>query len=154
MPRPVRNAPAFDAASEAKRQAGLRLKAARLTLGLSAEVMATELGLTRTALTAQENGQNTPDPLVMARMLRRFGITLEWIYAGELRYVRDFDFQEALRAKAAELGAVVGAPVAEFPMEVEHLGRQPGAAPKRRRPPGATIHEPPAPFSPRPPGSR
>lgn len=149
MPRPVKPAPnLFEPASEAKRQAGLRLKAARLALGLSAEKLAEAIGVTRGALTAYENGQNMADPLAMARLMRRFGISMEWIYAGEIRHVRDFEFQEAVLRHAAEIGAVVGAPFAEFPMQVVPDGRQPGKVPPKRRPPGATIHDPQDPLGP------
>lgn len=142
MPRAQKPAPTtFEPASEAKRQSGLRLRAARMTLGLTVEKLAEAIGSTRSAMTAYENGQNMPDPLAMARLLRRFGIAMEWIYAGEIRNVRDYDFQEALLQRAAEIGAVVGAPFAEFPMQVEHSGRQPAAAPRRRKPPGATLHD-------------
>ena len=116
------------------------------------EKLAEAVGSTRPAMTAYETGQNMPDPLVMARLMRRFDISLEWIYAGEIRHVRDFDFQQLLLAKAAEVQAVVGAPYAEFPMQVEHTGRQPGAAPPKKRPPGTSLHDQQSPLAPRPPG--
>ncbi|MBR0653383.1 helix-turn-helix transcriptional regulator [Roseomonas terrae] len=147
VPRPVKPAPrVFEPASEAKRQAGLRLKAARLALGLSAEKLAEAIGVTRGALTAYENGQNMADPIAMARLMRRFGISMEWIYAGEIRHVRDYEFQELVLGHAAAVGAVVGAPFAEFPMQVDVGVRPPAKAPTKRRAPGATIHESQDPF--------
>ncbi len=153
MPRPLKpGSGSFEPASEGKRQAGLRLKAVRLAIGLSAEKLAEAIGISRNALTAYETGQNMADPLAMARLLRRFGVAMEWIYAGEIRNVRDFEFQELVLKHAAELGAVVGAPFAEFPAQTDHSGRQPGRVPPKRRPAGATVHEPQAPIDPDRPG--
>lgn len=51
-----------------------------------------------------------------------------------------------LNDRAAELGAVVGAPTAEWPMAVARRGgleakKAPGQVPKRR-PKGTSVHEP------------
>lgn len=104
--------------SEMKRQAGLRLRAVRESLELKQESMANMLGCTRTALTNWENGERMPDVAAMVRLYQRTGITLEWIFAGSLREL-SFDKGDALAQRAAELGAVVGGPVAELAAEVE-----------------------------------
>jgi transcriptional regulator with XRE-family HTH domain len=131
--------------SEMKRQAGLRLRAAREHLELKQESMANMLGCTRTALTNWENGDRLPDVAAMVRLYQRTGITLEWIFAGSLREM-NYDKSADLERLAAELGAVVGAPVAELPTEVQ---RRPGLAaskpvaqaPKRRPKGGGWMHE-------------
>lgn len=131
--------------SEMKRQAGLRLRAVREHLELKQESMANMLGCTRTALANWENGERLPDVAAMVRLYLRTGITLEWVYAGSLREM-SYDRGDALAQHAATLGAVVGAPVAEFPSEVE---RRPGLAglkpparvPARRPKAHGLLHE-------------
>lgn len=131
--------------SEMKRQAGLRLRTVREHLQLKQESMANLLGCTRTALANWEAGERLPDVAAMVRLYSRTGITLEWIYAGSLREM-SYDKSAALERIAAELGAVVGGPVAEMPAEV---GRRPGAqahkppaqVPRRRAKPIGWLHD-------------
>lgn len=131
--------------SEIVTQAGRRLRAVREALGWQQERFAEEIGVTRTALANWEGGTRLPDVLAMVRLFRRFGVPLEWIYAGEVRHV-EYDLAQALIEKAAELQAVVGAPTAEWPMEVATRGGPHAAAPparvprKRNTSPG--LHEP------------
>ena len=131
--------------SEMKRQAGLRLRAAREHLELKQESMANMLGCTRTALTNWENGDRLPDVAAMVRLYQRTGITLEWIFAGSLREM-NYDKSADLERLAAELGAVVGAPVAELCTEVERrpglAASKPAAQARTRRPKGGGgLHE-------------
>ncbi len=124
--------------------AGLRLKAARVALAMRQESLANAVGVGRTALANWESGR-MPDVHAMIRLNERFGIPLEWIYEGRLRTV-PFDLAERLQAACAEVGAVVGAPAAEWPMQVE---RQPGVArlkaaarvPHQRPARPRTLHE-------------
>ena len=131
--------------SEMKRQAGLRLRAVREHLELKQESMANLLGCTRTALTNWENGERLPDVAAMVRLYSRTGITLEWIFAGSLREMA-YDKADSLAQLAAQLGAVVGGPVAEWPMAVERAPgtaglRAPAQVPKRRPKPAGWLHE-------------
>jgi transcriptional regulator with XRE-family HTH domain len=131
--------------SEMKVQAGLRLKAARLALGVHrADVFAATLGVTATAYGNYEKGDRLPDAAMLVRLLEKSGIGPDWVYAGSLAGV-PFDLAEVLREKAAEVGAVVGGPVAQWPMATERhaLPRPPAAVPpKRLRSGHLTIHEP------------
>lgn len=129
-------------ASDLDRNAGLRLRAAREVLGFKQEQLANRIGVGRTALANWEGGK-LPDIRAMVRLLQETGIPLEWIYAGSLQRV-DYDLAEELRAKAAQLGAVVGGAVAEWPMAVSRrdaLGtpREASAVPASAR--HRTLHE-------------
>jgi transcriptional regulator with XRE-family HTH domain len=131
--------------SEMKRQAGLRLRAAREHLQLNQENMANMLGCTRTALTNWENGDRLPDVAAMVRLYQRTGITLEWIYAGSLREM-NYDKSADLERLAGENGAVVGAPVAEMAAEVARrsgiaASKPPARAPSRRSKAAGWLHE-------------
>lgn len=132
------------------RQAGLRLRAAREVIGLTQEQLAKQLGIGRTALANWEGGR-LPDVRAMVRLLSDFGISLEWIYAGSLARV-PYDDARALEAAAAELGAVVGGPVAEWPSAVRQrdallpAARQPAQAPAATRR-SRTLHERPEPLT-------
>ncbi len=128
-------------ASELDVMAGLRLRAVREVLGYRQETMANLIGVTRTALANWEGGK-LPDVRAMVRLLMQEGIPLEWIYAGQVRRV-DYERAQDLLDKAAELGAVVGGPVAEWPAAVARMDRARLAARApdrslRRR----TFHEP------------
>lgn len=133
--------------SEMKIMAGLRLRAVREHLGIGQEAMANVLGTTRTALSNWENGERLADVAAMVRLYTRTGITLEWIYAGSAREM-NYEKGEDLIAKAAELGAVVGGPVAEWPQEVERRPgiqslKPPAAAPRKRTSSGGYLHDRP-----------
>lgn len=129
--------------SELVLQAGLRLRAARQALNLSQEVLSREIGATRTALANWENGERLADVVAMTRLLSRFGIPLEWIYAGRLAQL-PYDLAQAIEREAISLGAVIGGAIAEWPMQVRD--RLP-AARKRRLPRGhGTLHDTRAEF--------
>lgn len=133
-------------ASEVIVQAGRRLKAAREHLGLNQETLAREIGVERTRLANWESGTRLADVLAMVRLYQRFSITLEWIYAGNLSSL-PYDVARDLEARAVELDAVVGAPVAEWPMQVAKQAglqgeRRPARVPRRRRQ-GGYLNSPP-----------
>jgi transcriptional regulator with XRE-family HTH domain len=141
MPKPL-------ASSELMTQAGLRLRAARQVLDVSQEVLAAQIKVERAALANWEQGSRLVSVLAMMRLYQRFGIPLEWIYCGELRQV-PYEIGEQLKDEAAKIGAVVGGPVAEWPMAVVRrpglAAQKPAAAVPRKRPkPGGWLHEPPS----------
>lgn len=132
--------------SEIDRNAGLRLRAVRDTFALDGPInqafFASRIGVERTALANWEGGK-LPDVRAMVRLNQWIGIPLEWIYLGQLAHVA-FDLADRLVARAAELGAVVGGPMAEWPMEVRSRqglsgSRQPAAVPHRRS--TVVLHE-------------
>ena len=101
---------------------GLRLRAVRETWSedgaLNQEWFASKIGVQRTALSNWEQGNVLPDVRAMVRLALVFGIPLEWIYLGQLRHV-EYALADRLAQRAAELGAVVGGPTAEWPMVAE-----------------------------------
>ena len=64
-------------------QIGARLKAARLTLGLSQKDLYEAIDVKAAAWSHWESGKRMPDPMAMAEFYRLHGITMEWIYAGD-----------------------------------------------------------------------
>jgi len=131
--------PKKDLPSEIDRMAGLRLKAVREVLGMTQESLAHVLGVTRTALANWEGGR-LPDVRAMVRLSQKFQIPLDWIYAGALGHV-PYDLAAQLEARCAEIGAVVGGPVAEWPAAPHaRNGAMPAGTPPRRSG-GRTLHE-------------
>lgn len=133
--------------SEQDRMAGLRLRAVREAWDergvIKQETFAAKLGVTRTALANWEAGR-LPDVRAMVRLYDWLGIPLEWIFLGQLRHV-DYGLAERLAAAAAALGAAIGGPAPEWPMQVERRAglassRPPASIPIRRR--RITLHEP------------
>ena len=107
--------PNTERASELKVMAGLRLKAARLALGVERQdVMANVLGVQPSAYNNWEKGVRLPDVAAMTRLLHRAGISLDWIFAGELRSM-PFDLATKLQQNAVELGAAIATPVSLSP---------------------------------------
>ena len=93
-----------------KLHAGLRLKAARLVLGIDRQdTMATVLGVQRSAYNNWEKGVRLPDVAAMVRLLAKSGVSLDWIFAGELRSM-PFDLASKLEEQARELGAAISVP--------------------------------------------
>lgn len=87
--------------------AGLRLKAARLVLGVDRQdVMANVLGVQPSAYNNWEKGLRLPDVAAMVRLLNRSGVSLDWIFAGELRSM-PFDLAARLQEQAVDLGAAI-----------------------------------------------
>jgi transcriptional regulator with XRE-family HTH domain len=124
--------------TDIKAQVGLRLRAARLIHALDQAPFACAFGVSPSALGNWERGEKLADVLAMVRMAERFPITLEWIYAGQLRHM-DFDVQQRLLMKAAEIGAVVGGSVAQWPMQAHERGA--ASAPKAPTHSGGGLHE-------------
>lgn len=125
-------------------QVGLRLRAVREVMSLNQAEFGRLLGVTGNAIGNYERGDRVPDPLAVMRLEMRFGFPMNWIFAGQLRNFGDFDRAAEIEAKAAELGAVIGAPVAEWPMALPTENGQPIRIPghKPRRKGGAQgLHE-------------
>jgi len=127
--------------AELMQQAGLRLRAVRLALDLGQDAFANAIGVERPALSNWENGIRLVSVIAMVRLAQRFGIPLDFIYVGSLRQV-PYELAAKLEHHAAELGAVLGGPVAEWPMQVQEP-RPPAARPPRRPRPSGTLHESP-----------
>jgi DNA-binding XRE family transcriptional regulator len=127
---------------------GKRLKAARLAVGdllkveMTQDMMAHVIGVTRAALSFWERGERLAAVPAMLRLEERFGIPVDWIYTGRLRIV-PYDVAAALERCAAEVGAPIGGPVAEFPMETAPERGRPAARTPRRQGP-KWLHEDPA----------
>ena len=66
-------------------QVAARLIAGRESLGLTPTDICRALDIGQTTWSNWEAGLNLPDPLVMSRVQHRFGISLDWIYAGDPR---------------------------------------------------------------------
>ncbi|MFN6998893.1 MAG: helix-turn-helix domain-containing protein [Elioraea tepidiphila] len=128
MPRPKK--PALDPASLLRRHAGLRLAAARHTLGRSAAEMAHLMGLSLKAYQAYESGQNMIAPLPAYRLFALERIPMEWLYAGDLRRT-DYDLAQRLTESAAVIGATVGGPVPDFRTEARDNPAGPPRIPPR-----------------------
>lgn len=70
------------------RLAGQRLKVVREALDLTQEKLAEALGVTRSAVNNWEKGIRMPGPAAMSRMAGRYGISLDWIYRGDMSGLR------------------------------------------------------------------
>jgi len=64
-------------------QIGNRLRAARLALGLSQKEVYEAIGVKAATWNHWESGKRMPDPMAMADLYRLYGVTIEWIYAGD-----------------------------------------------------------------------
>ena len=131
-------------ASEIDVMAGRRLRAVREAMGIGQAAFGHIVGVERTTLANWEAGR-LPDVRAMVRLMQKVGVPLDWIYAGYLRNL-PYEVAEMLEARAADLGAVVGGPVAEWPMEIDRRPglqslRAPAAVPAKRLR-RVTFHEP------------
>jgi transcriptional regulator with XRE-family HTH domain len=89
--------------SEMKVLAGLRLRAARMALGVQSEkAMAATLGVSANAYNNYECGTRLVDVAMAVRLLETTGIGPDWIYAGSTTGV-PFDRAQALRAILRQL---------------------------------------------------
>jgi transcriptional regulator with XRE-family HTH domain len=112
-----------------------------MAIGLTQDALAREIGCERTALANYETGSRPAPPGAVARFANKYGLSMDWFYLGRTSGLSK-GIAPDVEAAAAELGAVVGAPVAEWPMAVsqEAVPRLPGKAP-RRKATHATLHE-------------
>lgn len=81
-------------------QIGRRLRAARQAIGLSQKTLYDTLGIKAAAWNHWESGKRLPDPLAMAELYRRYGITMEWIYVGDPKGL-PFGIAQAVLADAS-----------------------------------------------------
>lgn len=89
--------------SEMKALAGLRLRAARLTLGIQSQnQMADDLGVTGNAYNNYETGARLVDVALAVRLLELTGIGPDWIYAGSTTGV-PFDRARSLQTHLQQL---------------------------------------------------
>ncbi len=108
--------------------AGLRLRAARLTLGVEAEKeMAEKLGVSGNAYSNYECGVRLVDVAMAVRLLELTGIGPDWIYAGSTTGV-PFDRAQSLRSHLQRLGKSATSTQTPTPN---------GRAPPRPRPGGS-----------------
>lgn len=93
-------------ASEVDVQAGLRLRAVRIAAckewDLTQEQFATSIGVTRPALANWEGGR-LPDARAMVRLHNWLGVSLDWIYIGDLRGV-PYGLAVLIQREAERLG--------------------------------------------------
>lgn len=131
-------------------QAGRRLRAAQIALRRGVTELANAIGVQQNTFSnwmAPDN-KRMPDQIAMFRLWQEFRIPMEFIYGGDASRM-EYDLREKVLRAAAEVDAVVGAPVAEFPMQTDHTNRPPARVPAWRRPRGAMLHEPQDPLHPR-----
>jgi len=77
MPRTIR-------LSSDQARIGARLRAARRALGMTQAQIAAACHISPQAWSGWERGADNPDPLVLRRAFKSFGISLDWVYAGSL----------------------------------------------------------------------
>jgi transcriptional regulator with XRE-family HTH domain len=63
---------------------GARLRAARRALGMTQAQIAAACHISPQAWSGWERGVDNPDPLVLRRAFKTFGISMDWVYAGSL----------------------------------------------------------------------
>lgn len=71
-------------AAHYKQQIGSRITLARTALGMKQAEFARGLDVPRDKLNGYEKGRFFPDPLIIYRMWRRYGVTADWVYLGVL----------------------------------------------------------------------
>ena len=63
---------------------GRRISAARDALDLSQVEVCRNIGVGETTWNNWEHGKRKPDPIAMVRFANAYGVTLDWIYRGDL----------------------------------------------------------------------
>lgn len=139
---PVMVKKATTAPSEVARQAGLRLRAVILALDLKVTSLANLLGVKQNTLSnwLSDKNKRMPDQVAMLKLWQHFHVPMEFIYGGETGRM-EYGLREKIVAACAQVEAVVGGPVAEWPMQAEGAARPrpPATVPSRRGP--RTLHE-------------
>ena len=64
--------------------AGARLRAARKALHISQKAVCAAINVEQSTYSQWETGKHLVDPLAATRIKEHFGITLDWIFAGDL----------------------------------------------------------------------
>lgn len=83
MPRAAR-------ADDYKREVGARLAATRHALELDAKTLCQQIVVAQNTYSQWETGKNLPDLTAMNRFGARYGVTLDWIYRGDLKGLPHF----------------------------------------------------------------
>lgn len=65
-------------------EVGQRLSAARRALGLSARAVCEAINIRPNTYSQWENGKALIDPMAATRLKERYGISLDYLYAGDL----------------------------------------------------------------------
>lgn len=63
---------------------GQRIRALREMFGVGQRELARQIECSPAALARWEAGDRLADPYIMARLIRIFGVTLDWLFTGEL----------------------------------------------------------------------
>jgi DNA-binding XRE family transcriptional regulator len=64
---------------------GRRIKALRERAGLQQQQLAQQLHITKSTLNAYENGKRTLTTESAKRLRRRFGVTVDWLFFGDMQ---------------------------------------------------------------------
>jgi len=75
--------PKFSRSPDFILEAGQRLKAARLALGLSSKDVCEAINVQPNTYSQWEHGKAMIDPAAATRLKIQFGVSLDWIYAGD-----------------------------------------------------------------------
>jgi len=67
---------------------GARLRVSRKAVGVSPTELCRELGIRRSTYSMNEVGSNLPNVYDMIRLCARYGLTLDWIYLGDMSGVK------------------------------------------------------------------
>lgn len=85
---------------ELKEAVGLRLRVAREALGLQAKEMCQALNVAQNRWSQWESGTNLLDPVVAIQIADRYGITMEYLYRGDVSTLR-FALASKLQTRAS-----------------------------------------------------
>ena len=70
-----------------RREVGRRIRATRQALGMSQKAVYEKLGISKQTYNNHDTGYSRPSIEDGIRISRLFGVSLEWIYLGEIRNV-------------------------------------------------------------------
>lgn len=132
--------------NDIKEQVGARLRAVRLVMGLEQEPFGRLMGVSGNVVGNWERGEKLASVIALTKLELKYKWPLNWFFAGQLGNIGDYEKIRQLEEMAGEVGAVVGAPTAEFPNEVptdeEGQTLRPPGSRARRKSPARTLHEP------------